>query len=666
MLLAVMLVGGYFRLAGLADCSLHMDNQDFLTPCREGLTFSQVFSRWQELPTGKNHLPFPVAVTTWVLQTFGLPLTFGTLILPSALWGVLAIGVAFAAGRALRGPGFGLLFATVVALNPICIQISRLAYYYSPAMLGCFLALWSVALFFQVLRWGTIPRAFHAVGPLSALMMFYSDASVWPFAFLVTGTIFAYAAWQFVRRRRFGRDLAIMGFTYGLVALPLISAPWGLVSVLKGTVSLSPEAGAYWKEVFWSVGSPWPLIGPALLSYAWGTTAIRAAFSILVLVMGVAYVFLATRHDRRYAIMLGLAVVALLATVVALTRTVAGFSHARIAALAPIYLLLLSLGLAFPACRFRQGPGWQPGRLVPAACIAAAVLMALWPAWLCTRQTGRPAPYRALVAWLDAHLPADTPVLTERFFDAYNEFRVHPPTNVVFMSTVRNQIAPEYLGNRFRDRSESFLRENPVSAMHQSRLLWDHPQVGPWTWPGQFYARTMSLTNEAGLALHRMGLNDQTIPGNREQELAYIRTVLYNLPEDVVARARQEGRPCVGFFGPGWKYTKTQDYRDWRVLGESAAIEAHNLTTNVLECELVIHGVSVNGDKHVVFSLGGKQRFENMKLGDVVCGPLRLAPGYTRIEARDPYWATRQVPLLVERIVCRPVDEGRLTVDGGR
>ena len=113
-LACLILLGAYFRLARLGVPALNMDSQDFLTPCEHGISFLQVFTHWDELPTGKNHLPFPVAFTCWVVQTFRLPLTFTTLALPAVLWGLLAIPVAFGIGRELRGRTVGLVLAAVL------------------------------------------------------------------------------------------------------------------------------------------------------------------------------------------------------------------------------------------------------------------------------------------------------------------------------------------------------------------------------------------------------------------------------------------------------------------------------------------------------------------------------------------------------------------------
>ncbi len=654
----LILLGAYFRLARLGVPSLYMDNQDFLLPCQQGVSFVDVFTHWQELPTGKNHLPFPVAVTAGVLQTFHLPVTFANLILPSALWGVLVIPVAFAIGRELRGPRLGLVLAGIVALNPICIQLSRLAYYYSPALLGCFLSLWAVLLFFRPSKTAALPREFHVVGPLSAFMMGYSDASVWPYGGTVVLLFLGVLGYRFLRHRQGGRDLLLAVILFGAVGLPVLLSSWGLRGVVKGVMGMTAEENAYWRLVFWHMGSPWLKLWPALKSYAWGTTAARTLFSTVVLGMGLACAVLGARRDRRHGVLLGLGGVALTVTLLVLIQTPAAFTPARLMSAVPMYLTLLSLGLMWPA---EAAERWhrvaRAGWFASGVLIVAAALLAVWPAWLCTRVLGRPMPFKATVAWLDAHLPADTPILTERFFDAYNEFHVHPATNVIFMSTVRNQVPPEYLGNHFRDRSEAFLSNNPVSGVFLRHLLWDRPEVGPWTWPERFFARSIVITNEASLALHRLGLNNDTPADDPSGDAECTMTVLYNLPEDVVERARREGKSVVGFFGPGWKYVKTQDYRDWRVLGESASVDVYNLETNAVSCQLAVRGVAVNGTKNVVLSSGGKTRLDNGVLGEHSLGTLMLSPGHTRLTARDPNWQGRQIPLLVESIECRKADQ---------
>ena len=104
MLLAIVLAGGYFRLAKLNDSALQMDNYSvFWMPCATQATAYQMLANWQRIAGMCGQLPFPVAVTQLFLHAFHLPLTFGNLILPSALWGVATIVIAFFAGREARG-----------------------------------------------------------------------------------------------------------------------------------------------------------------------------------------------------------------------------------------------------------------------------------------------------------------------------------------------------------------------------------------------------------------------------------------------------------------------------------------------------------------------------------------------------------------------------------
>ena len=64
------------------------------------------------------------------------------------------------------------------------------------------------------------------------------------------------------------------------------------------------------------------------------------------------------------------------------------------------------------------------------------------------------------------------------------------------------------------------------------------------------------------------------------------------------------GAPLLSLYGPAWRYVKTQDYRDWRVLEEQATLDICNLTDKPLSAEVRLRGVAISGTM-VLINSGG-------------------------------------------------------------
>jgi hypothetical protein len=69
-------------------------------------------------------LPLLAALQTWLGPRFGVPLLAGCLV------GTASIVLAWALGRRMRSPAFGLLFAALVACSPLQLTWARLGGYY--------------------------------------------------------------------------------------------------------------------------------------------------------------------------------------------------------------------------------------------------------------------------------------------------------------------------------------------------------------------------------------------------------------------------------------------------------------------------------------------------------------------------------------------------------
>jgi len=103
-------------------------------------------------------------------------------------------------------------------------------------------------------------------------------------------------------------------------------------------------------------------------------------------------------------------------------------------------------------------------------------------------------------------------------------------------------------------------------------------------------------------------------------------------------------------FGPGWGYTKTQDFRDWRALQKDAILEIYNLGDAPAEAVVRLRAVAPNGSKRVETASLQARDFSVGRFEDWDIGPMVLQPGLTRMMLRDPFWSDGGVALLVDSI----------------
>jgi hypothetical protein len=641
--------GLFIRVYRLGVSSLQIDNFLFWDLFHRDISTGQIFSQWMELTGLTGQLPLAAASAKLFLDALHLPLTFGTLILPFALCGALAVPVAYMAGREFGGRRMAVLLAAMIAFSPLCIQMSREAYFYAPTLLGAFLALWAAGLSGRLLAGRAVPRWFHVVNAAAFFLMTWSSPSSWPYAFFFALFNVALFGWRVIRHRRGIADLLILLATYCVIGLPLLLAPWGLKQITEFT-----SAGAtrdYWTKVF-AAGrgeSQWAKVWPVLCAYAWGATPLRQIFSALVLLSGTLFFITGFRKNRAFTCMGLIFAVVLILNIMAVQKSVWIFGITRIVPLVPFYLLFLSAGLLWPFEMLR-------GKRVAAfALLLPAAAFALWvePLVLIPAVIGKTRPYMEIAAWADAALPPGTPILTDRYFTAYNEFRVHAPANVQFVSTAPNQIPEQYNGLQFRERARRFFDANPGAAFFEEKHLWSSPETGPWPEIRERFARFHTVTDRAGLRLAQLGLCYRADTVRPVSEDPFSGTIWYNLPEDIIKRARAEGREAVAIFGAGWQTVSTRDYRVWRLLQNEASMEVWNLTDAPQQVSLVIHGVAAGGAKQIVLSAGEKKLFQNGQMTDWTAGPVLLAPGKNTLTLRDPL-KNEKIPLLVSSVEVQP------------
>ena len=251
-----------------------------------------------------------------------------------------------------------------------------------------------------------------------------------------------------------------------------------------------------------------------------------------------------------------------------------------------------------------------------------------------------------MVQWADTHLPAGTPILCDRYFTAWNEFPANHPTNVVFMSTVPNQLTEQYTQNQWREKTIHFFRQHPDAAFFEQKMHWK--TLGPWKWPRDNFARKITFTDEETLKLKALGISY-----HREKNLSrepHERTLYYNTREDQVEQRKQAGEKTFGIWGRHWKYVKTQDLRDWRMMQKETTLDLYNLTESPVSVNLTIKGTAVGGSKWLLAGADASPAFHPREIRTWTLSGLTLPPGMTELLLKDPLWEKQKIPLLVEAI----------------
>lgn len=269
----------------------------------------------------------------------------------------------------------------------------------------------------------------------------------------------------------------------------------------------------------------------------------------------------------------------------------------------------------FPGClvwaamtldRFFAGFGEKVRRWGTVAATLALAAVLVVPAWAVTKIEGKPTPYRAVRAWLDANLQAGDVAIVDRWLEPWNEMALYAPTNVFVNFTIPDEPYEQYVANDWRGVTQRVFEQNGAQAF--IRLSQNHAdRMGIWKWPETWFARRAVVTNQAGARLVRSGFAPMEEfylnPSRVKVE------IFYNTHADVAARAQKAGEQAVCFFGSGFRLFKPWqqgDWNDYRVLEKFGTLELWNLrdtparfrldvTATALQTPSVIKGTAPDG-----------------------------------------------------------------------
>jgi hypothetical protein len=591
---AVLVIGAYFRLVGLDDTSLHSDGT-IHDVCKSGALASDILFKWEQMLGRTSQMATPAAFTKLFLDVFHLDPTRGNIILPSAFWGILTILAALWVGWRMGGKWFGLLLMAVVAFSPMHVQMSRMAYFYPPSVLGGFIMLWCLVESWESMREGRpLGWTFCFIHAGAIVLLIYSSASSWPLTALLALVHLSCSLVKWKRGVVTLGEAAILSATYVVVGAPLLFFSWGLQALLS--VTGDNDTTAYWRKIFESGRSKpmFVVISEEFSKFGWGWTLARSVVTGFVAAVGVVILMVRMRREGRWGLPVVVFFVGVLLAYGAMRTSTLPFGLRRVAPIWPFGFIILAAGLAAP---------WLiefPKRWIRALqvvwCGFAMVLLGLWlnADVKVLKANGFPVPYKQIGQWLDRHFPRGTPVVTDRFYTAMCEFnQSDPTTNVVMISTVPNELPEIQEKTRFRDVTRQYFEDNPDGVFYCSGHMYERPEVVPWEWPTRYFRRHQEMRDDCAGDLGLIGQSYYfEYPGTIRWPVIY-----YNTVEDVVAIKQAEGAAGFILWGPDWRPVQTQDYRLWRMLMSGDAIlKVYGLGDKPRELTLALTGVAAGGE----------------------------------------------------------------------
>lgn len=649
--MAIVAVSAWFRLIRLGDSAFRSDEIEFLKICRQPISGIQVWTRWFQIMGRSSQFPFAMAWTKGFLNSLRLPVSDFTVRLPAALWGIAAVAASYLGGQAAGGRVFGLLVAMAMALNPLHLQVSREAYFYPPLHLGATLLTWSAIWAVRHRHLScSFPVRYYLLTGLGLFLAAYSHLSGWWLTLVVAAVTFSVAAFRALGKPRPKRDLAVHLIAYGVVGLPLLFLPWGVPYFWDELHR--PEIKAYTAAVFSGV-APRPL--PAMAweaasALGWGARGARTILMVTGLMSILTLGILHPRQKLRFWALGWITGGGFLLFYAGHKLSATPFNVRYVGFLLCPYLILLLGGLwsisALPGLR-----RWRYRRWIAWSLVVVALAAWVRPAWLCTRIRGKGKPYREIVAQIDAAVPRGTLVLVDRWFEPWNELAVHRSTNVFFTFTVPNEPMEVCREVNWWQTAKDFFERFPDAAyLEVCNSYWTNE--ARWPWLEQQFAHHLSLDDPATRELARLGLN------YREYQVVHFH---WNTLDDVLAKARDQGRTALALFGPGWGYTKLWqqvrgDFRDWRVLTDQAELHLYNLTDRPLSAQVLLRGSAVNGAKGIRASTGAWHTFPQGQIQEWTLDGVPLVPGKNVVELSDPHIVRRPTALLVSDVLVRASD----------
>jgi len=610
--LILFLSGIVLRLWRLGTATFGGDNMEFY---KLALRNQDIIEFWKN-PPWLNQIPLNETFTLLLIKA-GLPATPFVVRLPFAIMGILALFFVWRFARKRAGVSATALVLLLAAFNPYQVYFSRTAYHNSGAL--C----WSAALFCVFWSLKEKLEAGECLAIRSVVLWFATAAlachmhmSVWVAAG-TQGFLLLVFGWRGLRGDGPKMKRFFISMGTGAILLALLLSRW----VFRAAQRIN-EASSGGKQLIGSDASS--EIARLLPAYFVGETVWGVA--LLLGFLAIVLVAMLRRSPRQHffcslALVFGVQLVAMIGYVAVVGGGVAKISY--FSPIWPSFILLLGLGVATGIQSLTEGRRVLRGALW-GMVLVGYLAMSIPSSWAIVHLDGKPKPYNLLKEWLSENVPDQGLILMNAYLEAAVKMKPYTPSNMYVTFTVPDIGFEMWQQNRNRPTSERFLQTfNDAFLIEQGREYND--RVGPWKFTKDYFARHVMIHSRAADTLRRMKLFPVAAFGGNPDVEGLTFHLYYNRSEDLVQKAREGGQEVLRIWAGGWGYAKTQDYRDWRVLSQTARLQCHNLTPSEKEVLLTLHAVAAGGTKRV--RVGGKTLLFPASRPVEKTVSLRLPPG---------------------------------------
>jgi len=613
--------GALLRIQMLGDAPFRSDTMEFY---KLALRNQNIIELWKN-PPWVNQIPLNETFSLLLVKA-GLPPTPFVVCLPFALMGILALFFVWWFARRWFGAGAALLTLLLAAFNPYQIYFSREAYHYSGAVCwsaALFLAFWSIK---ETMQRNEAPTKKQlGLWFLAAVAACHMHMSVWVVAGL-QGLLLLISGFKLKGEER---SRFFIPFSVGAVIFGALMLRW-LIRAVKALLIVSGEHGT--GQLGASAGPEFLRLLPA---YFAGENIF--AVTLLLVFIGLAVFALfrtsdAVRRFRSLAWICALHIAVLMLYVGFIGGGVAKITY--FSAIWPHFILLMGIGSYLGVQALTLKP-WRTGLVVLLA--GGYIALTALPDWAIVHLEGKPTPFYKINEWVLHKLPAGTPVLTDRWFEPWNELAVHNPGGINYTFTVPDEPIATYRQLNWPATVEQFFEKYPDAAFLELCRGRYEDTLGPWIFPQRYFARVASVTNDAAMVLRRFKVFPAEDYSSANTNRVVTR-IFYNTTEDLIAAAQRQGRDVLRLYGEGWGYAKPGwqqgHFEDYRILKQSAALDLYNLKDATLSGVIEISAATANKPKTVsvngtttVFS-SGRIRTWTM--------PLTLQPGRNTLPLTSP------------------------------
>ncbi|MBM4153218.1 MAG: hypothetical protein FJ220_06830, partial [Kiritimatiellaceae bacterium] len=583
-LLLLFILAAVFRFWMLGYASFGTDSMEFYKLAKIGQSIGEI---WRN-PPWLNQIPLNETFSL-IMVKIGLPATPFVVRLPFAIMGVMAVFFVWKLARRWFGPGAALSVLLLAVFNPYQIYFARTAYHYSGALCwsaAMFLIFWSI--------WESFRRKEAPSGKdltlwfLAAVVACHMHMSVWVVAGLQGLLMLIYGLKLKTNRTRF-----LGAFSLGSVLLTALMARWlirAVQEVIKNSVGGGHHTGSSAKSEFLRL----------LPAYFAGENLAAFILLLVAIALTILAVFRDTESGKRlrsFVLICTLHILVLLLYVAIIGSGIAKITY--FSSIWPQFILLVGIG-AFAGVRSMVSQRWRTG--IYAVLAGAYIALTAWPVYAMIRLEGSPTPYYKINDWILSNLPAETPVLTDRWYEPWNELAVHNPGNINYTFTVPDDPIASYSQFNWRKTVENFFEKYPEAAFLEMERGKYESTFGPWTFPQQYFARSATVTNNAVMMLRKTKVFplDTFSSANTNR---IVTRIFYNTPEDLAEAAKRNGRDVLRIYNAGWGYAKPGwqqgQFEDYRLLRQSASLAIYNLQDVPLQGTLEIAAATSERSKSI-------------------------------------------------------------------